>query len=558
MQKVFSLRCGTAAVLFALLCGAAAFAGNFQDDFPSSPYASLSRDYFERFSLDIQAKPADNEARVAVSWRILIAESADLLTSLMAGHLGDFLRERMGLQLPVLRRPQEQLAGESQAIVLSESGGGEGGVTGSFTLAVTTDQACVSGNDPSGLRDGIVKLVDQMGFREAPILARGTQSFKPKLGLRVGFKSTLGTMRDVVFGGYNGVTTGMTDLYKLSTSQCIPELTALQDRAYRERVVWERQEAHRFGLKTYCYVHIMTKFPEDAPIFKAHPEIRGVRTWQKDGLFTLCTEAPLVKQFLKESVQGLFREDPQLDGVLIIIGGEGFYHCYMRPYGVEKGETPCERCKALGADTVVANLCNWLAEAAREVNPQAELVVWPYSAMSVWSSDNAQTGFLRQLKPGVALLTEIEKDEVLSKPEGVKKVLWDYSIDLIGPGERAKEQVALCRAQGTHVYLKSEPELAFEASGLPHIPCMDRWAARADALASSGATGAWVFPAYLPHRGTSTAEVYKYFWWDPVPDRETFLAQFAARLAGKEAGPHLREAWRLVSEAIECSPEIPP
>jgi hypothetical protein len=549
---------GTTVALLTLLVGAAAFAGGFQDDFPASPYSRLSRDYFDRFALDVQAKPADNETRIAVSWRIVIAKNADPVTSLMAVHLSDFLRERMGLMLPVLHHTQESLAGESKAIVLDESGAGVDGAADGFAISVTAEQIRVSGKNPDGLRDGIVKLVDQMGFREAPILVRGEQAFKPRLGLRVGFKPTLGTMRDVVFGGYNAVTTGMTDLYKLSTSACIPELTALQDPAYRERVAWDRQDAHRHGLKTYCYVHTMTKFAEDAPIFKAHPEIRGVRTWLKDGLFTLCTETPLVKQYLKESVQSLFRDDPKLDGLLLIIGGEGFYHCFMRPYGVELGETPCERCKALGPDAVVANLCNGLAEAAREINPNAEIVVWPYSAASVWSSDKAQTGFLRKLKPGVALLTEIEKDEVLEKPEGVKKVLWDYSIDLIGPGERAKEQVALCRAQGTPVYLKSEPELAFEASGLPHIPCMDRWAARADALASSGANGAWVFPAYLPHRGTSTAEVYKYFWWDPVPDRGALLDQFAARLAGKDAGPMLREAWRLVSESIEFSPEIPP
>ncbi len=552
------LRRGAAVVLLALLFSTLTFAGSLQDDFASSPFSRLSKDYFDRFALDIHAAPAENETLIAKQWRIVITENADPITSLMASHLGDFLRECMGLVLPVLRRSQEHLLSESNAIVLRESGGGEEGIAGSFTIAVTTSQVLVSGNDVSGLRDGVVKLVDQMGFREAPIVPCSEQVFRPRLGLRVGFKPLLGTMRDVVFNGYNGVTTGMTDLYKLSSSQCISELAALQDPSYRERVTWERQDAHRHGLRTYTYVHTMTKFSEDAPIFKAHPEIRGVRTWQKDGLFTLCTEAPLVKQFLKESVQGLFRDDPKLAGLLIIIGGEGFYHCYMRPYGVEKGETPCERCKALGADTVVANLCNGLANAAREINPDAEIVVWPYSAESVWSSDKAQTGFLQKLEPGVALLTEIEKDEVLTKSEGVKKILWDYSIDLIGPGNRAKEQVALCRARSLHVYLKSEPELAFEASGLPHIPCMDRWAARADALASSGATGAWVFPAYLPLRGTSTSEVFKYLWWDPVPERETLLSQFAARLAGKAAGPHVREAWRLVSEAIEFSPEIPP
>lgn len=541
-----------------LLLSVPAFADRFQEDFASSRYAGLARDYFERFALDIHAIPAETEVRISDSWRVVLAKQAASSTSPMAEHLNQFLRERMGLILPILSSEEGHLAEETEAIILRESGGGESETPGSFSITVLRDRVLVSGADADGLRDGVVCLVDRMGFREAPILTSGETVYKPRQQLRVGFRPALGTMRDVVFNGYNGVTTGLTDFYKLSPSRCIPELAVLEDPEYRDRVIREREDAHRLGLKTYCYVHTMTKFKEDAPIFAAHPEIRGVRTWQEDGLFTLCTEAPLVKQYLKESVQGLFRDDPELDGLLLIVGGEGFYHCFMRPYGVEKGETPCARCSLLGPDAVVANLCNLLAEAAREVNPEAEIVAWPYSAVSVWSSDKPHTGFIRQLKPGVALLTEIEKDEVLDKGEGIRKAIWDYSIDLIGPGARAQSQIALCREQGIPVYLKSEPELAFEASGLPHIPCMDRWAARAEALASSGATGSWVFPAYLPHRGTSTAEVYKYFWWHPAPAVDAFLPRFAARLAGKEAGPRLREAWRLVSEAIEFSPELPP
>jgi len=534
------------------------FAGSFIDDFAASPYASFARDYFARFALDITAVPGPDEIQVTNEWRIVFADGAVLSTRLMVGHLGDFLRERLGLDLPVTPMDEAPLVSETEAIVLLESGGGEGGMDGSFSIRVSKERVIVAGNDPGGLRDGVVALVDKMGFREAPIMGLGDTVYRPRQRLRVGFRPVLGTMRDVVFHGNNAVTTGLMDFYKLSSSQCIAELATLQDREYRERVIRERRESHQLGIKTYCYVHTMTKFKEDAPVLSNHPEIRGVRTWQEDGLFTLCTEAPLVKQYLKESVQGLFRDDPELDGLLLIIGGEGFYHCYMRPYGVEPGDTTCARCKALGADTVVANLCNWLAESAREVNPEAEIVVWPYSAMHVWSSDKTQAGFIRQLKPGVALLTEIEKDEVIEKAQGVRKAIWDYSIDYIGPGPRALEQIALCRDQGIPVYLKSEPELAFEASGLPHIPCMDRWAARAEALAASGATGSWVFPAFLPHRGTSTAEVYKYFWWDPVPEREALLDAFARRIAGKAAGPGLREAWRLVSEAIGFSPEIAP
>ena len=292
-------------------------------------------------------------------------------------------------------------------------------------------------------------------------------------------------------------------------------------------------------------------------MFQAHPEVRGTLTWKADGEYVLCTEHPLVKRYLTESVANLLDAAPQLSGVVIIVGGEGFYHCYMRSFGVAKGRSACPRCDPLGAEPVVANLCNTLAAAIRKVNPQGELIAWPYSAEHVWSSDKDQAALIRLLKPGAGILTEVEKDEYVEKPEGFKKHLWDYSIDLMGPGERAKRQIAACRAAGVPIYIKSESELAFEAPRLPFVPCHDRWLARADAIARSGASGAWCFPAFKPMYGSSVGEVAKYAGWEPVKPAEETLQELAARIAGWQAGGKLREAWKNVSEAIPFSPELP-
>jgi hypothetical protein len=368
----------------------------------------------------------------------------------------------------------------------------------------------------------------------------------------------MGSLRDLVFMGYNTVFASGGSLYALSTSAAIPELGVRQAPGLLNSVADSVAAAKEWGLKSYAFIDIRQKFDKDDPVFVAHPDIRGALTWKADGQYVLCTEHPLVKQWLQESMAGVFRAAPSLSGVTLIIGGEGFYHCFMRPYGVVKGHTNCRRCEALGAETVVANLINLLAEAARSINPQAEVIAWPYSAEHVWSADKAQAGLIEKLRPGAGIFTEIEKDEYVEKPGGVRKHLWDYSIDLIGPGERAKQQITACRAAGIPIYTKSEPELGFEAPRLPHIPCLDRWLERAEALASCGADGAWVFPAFRPCYGTSAAESYKLMWWDPVPDRSTALDQLARRIAGREAGPHLREAWQFVSQAIAYSPELPP
>jgi len=527
-------------------------------DDPASRYSILSKDYFSRFSRDPNARAADGETAIDETWTIMLPDDADPLSDLMAGHFVDFLDRRMGLKLPVEKRARaEPAASGERTILFLDSGGGDPEVPESFTIAVSRGQVRVHGRDARGLRDGIVKLVDRIGFRQAPILTLGEQVYRPRLKVRLGAVPKHGSYREVVFMGYNAVFAGGGSLYALSTSDAIPELVGRQQAGGLEAGVKAAEEARRYGLKTYSFINTRLKFPKDDPVFQAHPEIRGTLTWKADGEYVLCTEHPLVRRYLCESVRGIFRADPELDGLVIIIGGEGFYHCFMRPYGVAKGHTNCERCEALGADTVVSNLCNYLAEEIRKVNPNAEIVAWPYSAEHVWSSDRPQSGFIKRLKPGVAILTEIEKDEYVRKAGGVNKHIWDYSIDLIGPGERAKQQVQACEAAGIPIYMKSEPELGFEAPRLPHIPCMDRWADRAEALASCGADGAWVFPAFRPCYGSSAAEINKFVWFEPVPEKEELLQRFAARLAGERAGPHVRNAWKYVSEAIEFSPELP-
>jgi hypothetical protein len=527
--------------------------------YTASPFSTLSRDYFARFSRDPETSPGEGEIAIEPQWRVVIASDANPLTARMAGHFRDFLRQCMELDLRLEELDPEGVGqGTGPRVVLLDTGGGSPHSPGTFTIAVTQDTVRVAGRDPAGLRDGVAKLVERLGLRQAPFLSIGEQHYTPRITMRAGRRPADGTYRDLVLTGHNAAIAGYHSLYALSTSDAIAELTERRQPETVEAARKEAGDADCYGLKTYLHLDTRQKFAGDDPVFERHPELRGALTWKEDGLYTLCTEQPLVQRYLRESVAGIFRSIPELDGVMVIIGGEGLYHCFMRPYGVEKGHTTCERCEALGAETVVANLCNLLADAARSANPSAEVVVWPYSATHVWSVDDTQEAFIRLLKPGAALLTEIEKDEILQKPGGVKKPLWDYSIDLIGPGERARRQIAACHEAGIPVYLKSEPELSFEASRLPHVPCMDRWLDRADALASCGADGAWVFPYFRPSYGTSAGEVGRLVWWRPVPSKETLLQRFAARIAGNKAGPHLRKAWECVSKAIESSPEIPP
>jgi hypothetical protein len=527
--------------------------------YDACPFSALSKDYFSRFSFDPDAAAAYGEVAINSRWRLVVPNGIDPIGRRMAEHLQTLLRDRMNLDLDISHEIPESIANlRGPSLVMLDSGGGDAKAPESFTIRVEPNRITVQGDSPNGLRDGIVRLVDRIGFREAPILEPGTTVYQPRLPVRLGAVPQGGSYKDVVFFGFNAVLYGGGDLYALSRSDAIPELSARRVPGLLESHQDAMKELSQYGLKAYAFVNTRQKFPKSDPVFQAHPEIRGALTWSADGEYTLCTSHPLVRKYLRESLQGLFKSLPELQGVVIIIGGEGFYHCHMRPHGVEKGHTNCSRCEPLGAEAAVADLCNDLADAIREVNPKAELVAWPYSAEHVWAKDRAVAGFIQELQPGVALFTEIEKSETIQKPHGVVKDVWDYSIDLIGPGPRAQEQIAACAKKDVRVYLKSEPELGFEAPRLPQIPCMDRWADRAKALASCGADGAWVFPAFRPFYGTSTAEINKFLWWSPLPDREELLHSFARRLAGKRSADSLRQAWKHVSDAIPFSPELPP
>ncbi len=508
-------------------------------------YAFLSKNYFARFARDPAAAPDSQEVGLASHWRIAIPLDANPLTPIMAQHLQEFLNRRMEIRLPIVQVPRaELLHAADHVLALLDAGGGNPSVAESFTISIADQRVVVQGLDAAGMRDGVVKLIDLMGMRQAPILPRGEQIYAPRVAVRLGVVPWMGSMRDLVCMGRNAILLntyfeGEESLFALSVSDAIPELQSRRRPDVRRALMDAVREAKRYGVKTYCQVNTRQKFPGNDPIFAAHPEIRGALTWKADGEYVLCTEHPLVQRYLMETVEELFGS-AALDGILLINGGESFYHCFMRSFGTPKGHTNCPRCELLGAETVVANLSNNLLAAARRVNPQAEIIAWPYSAEHVWSADRYQLGLIERLQPGAGILTEIEKDETVVKPEGVVKYIGDYSIDLIGPGERAKRQVAACQAAGVPIHIKSEPELGFEAPRLPFIPCLDRWAARAEALAGCQPDGVWVFPYFRPDHGSSAAEVFKYFWWTPTATPDAVLMALAQRSAGKAAGPHLR------------------
>ncbi len=182
------------AVLMACLlgCAYADLSRDLDAVYRKNPFAFLSRDYFARLSRDPCAVASTDEITIGTDWSILVGADTDPLVGVMAGDLAAFLKQRMGVDVTV-RKETDAEAARTHTIVLTDHGGGDPSTAGSYTIDVGRDAVAVRGQNAAGLRDGVVQLVDRMGFRAAPILQIGEETLCPRLALRMGTIPRMGT-----------------------------------------------------------------------------------------------------------------------------------------------------------------------------------------------------------------------------------------------------------------------------------------------------------------------------------------------------------------------------
>ena len=76
-----------------------------------------------------------------------------------------------------------------------------------------------------------------------------------------------------------------------------------------------------------------------------------------------------VRACQQEAVESLFSAGPGVAGAILLIGGEGFMHCYSRPYGHFEGYSSCPHCRDKAPSGEIANLVNRMAAAVVSIKP---------------------------------------------------------------------------------------------------------------------------------------------------------------------------------------------
>ena len=433
----------------------------------------------------------------------------------------------------------------------------------SYSLSVTDTRIEIASPTPRGALYGVYYLEQLLLDRGIPAIRPMSVQRKPAFDVRM-FGEVYGTFtisglridrpisRDTFsalsrFGG--NATFTFVRLGDYLGDGAYPEL-ANPDREKNIAELAKLSEmARSSGVDLYLNAYNL-KLPSDHPVFKAHPDAMGASQFGGD-IRCLCPSDPKTLEYIADSWAEVFRRVPSLGGMVAIIGGEGFYHCYMR---CGQNGPDCPRCKNRPAEDVVADLTNAVFRAIRKVKPDAELFAWPYSAF-IWSKEPFQLDLVLELDPGIHLVSEIDKDYIYHK-NGYDKSIWDYSIDFLGPSDRYKAQADAVRKRGLKQCCKTETATAWEHTGVPYIPCMQRWAERMGIIRKQKPDSIMYAYDCTGFARSRPEELAGRLSWEPSITSDQAIDGIAVRDFGPDAADKIIEAWECFSEAMGHVPYL--
>lgn len=514
-------------------------------------------------------EPADDEVLLSSAWGLVLETESTPAVERMVADFRSFCSRC--LELSFADRPGPALTwrttGDDPA---SKNTDRQDPSIESFTLTVEDEAILIEAGHQRGLLHATHYLERLMADRGAPILEKQRIERAPRFTPRitnsifidahqeVGDPSpfsdeTLGLMSHF---GNNGVHL-FTILWDVCHSAIFPELNTPDFDARIEGLnrLCARANAHGIDI----YLCLVTKLPPDDAFFRSHPETRGARIELLESeveRHCLCGSNDTVLDFYEESIKNLLQAAPDVAGLMLLVGGEGFVHCYTRPRAPYSGRSNCPHCRDLDPSTVVANLVNRAAAAVKDTGRHKSLYAWPYSAFT-WSGndDRVQCAWLDLLSQDVSVLSNFAGcSPDLANGEGI--YFYDYNIRTIGPGDIFAAQHERLQRAGKPIYAKVETNATPMFFSTPYLPLHQRWHRRGQAMATlpvAGFVGQWRFYGM---NGSPPEELQYHATWNPERSTDDLLLGIARRdFELNEA--HARQVvqgWQRLSDAWDDLP----
>lgn len=329
-------------------------------------------------------------------------------------------------------------------------------------------------------------------------------------------------------------------LYKLAPFPWDRGLSArFEERLAHLRALVAR--AKQFGLGVYLYLNEPRAMP--LRFYAAHPELKGV---VEGDHAALCTSVPAVRDYVRDAVATIGRAAPELAGFFTITGSENLSNCWSHGGGAR-----CPRCAARGPADVIGELNGVFQEGIRQSGAAARLLVWDWGWAEEWVE-----GIIQRL-PREAALMSVSEWGMPFQRGGVASVIGEYSMSVVGPGQRARRHWDWARQRGLRTVAKIQAGNTWELSTVPYIPAVENVARHALNLRGAGVGGlmlGWTLGGYPSPNLEVVAEVGAA---SVPPTPEAAMHRVAERRYGTRLAPAVVRAWQAFSAAFDEFPFHP-
>ncbi len=251
-------------------------------------------------------------------------------------------------------------------------------------------------------------------------------------------------------------------LYQLTPYPFCPELSKGWEKrlANLAKIV---KKAAKYGIGIYLYINEPRFMPEK--VFEKYPQIKGHKAPSATPMYSVCTSAPEVQEYLDTAMYQLFNGAEGLAGYITITVSENQTNCYSHS---NEETCTCPRCRDRSPAEVVAEVNNIMIRGARRANPKARAITWTWSWQKQWKNyDTADV--IKNLDPSLILQTVSETQMKVVKG-GIESYIDDYSLSNPGPGETAKSDWAMARERGLECSAKTQFNCSWELPGVPYVP----------------------------------------------------------------------------------------
>ncbi len=377
------------------------------------------------------------------------------------GHFMRDMKERFGLSL----------CGNEKFITIEKCDGTEE----SHTVSVTEEGISIKAADSVGVLRALLWLLDKMEESGSPCVPFGTTERTARFKNRIiySYHGLYGNVfdEDIELSftdkmlyryaklGINAVwTQGV--LYKLCEFPFDKALSAGYEER-RNKLLELVKRAADYGIKVFLYINEPRAMPHS--FFEKYPHLKG----DSEGDYSaLCTSTPEVKKYLYDAVQSLCKAVEGLGGFFTITASENLTNCHSRLF---ERETTCPRCKDRTPAEVYTEVNKIIYEAATSVSPSIRVIAWSWGWNRMYGYNGVDEDYISALPKGISVMN-VSEEAIPFHIAGVEDEVLDYSMSIVGPGERAKKIWSLASKHGCDTAAKVQINNTWECSTVPYIP----------------------------------------------------------------------------------------